>query len=381
MPRNVMRISSSASGSPGQQVGSFSNRLFFWSGAFLLIQCPAAAARGLLLLKPPTPAAPAAAAPAPGLNAVGAVSARPLEAATRVEIKTASRAEFAVVDSGDPAKVIIEIAGATIAEKDRKTLDLATLNRELARLLQPWGCTLLAAKRDVRHPEDTGFTPEGLGDPAGDMALRLYPIQALKSMLKECDFVLVCVPLTPETRGLIGVKELAVLKPSAFIVDLSRGGVIDQEALVNALRENKLGGAALDVFAQEPLPPDSEMWDLPNLLVTPHMAGNFSAYLDRVMDILLVSTPYDTFILDEAGELSERMLGEFRNLDLHYAPGLTGISSGEEALRLAREQSRVNLIVTTPMSNSQASTRCCAQPCEVVSSTAWVRPAATICAR
>jgi CheY-like chemotaxis protein len=68
----------------------------------------------------------------------------------------------------------------------------------------------------------------------------------------------------------------------------------------------------------------------------------------RIMDILLVSTPYDTFMLEEAGELSERMLGEFRNLDLHYAPGLTSVASGEQALRLAREQSRFNLIITTP---------------------------------
>ena len=68
----------------------------------------------------------------------------------------------------------------------------------------------------------------------------------------------------------------------------------------------------------------------------------------RIMDILLVSTPYDTFILEESGELSERMLGEFRNLDLHYAPALTGVSSGAEALRLAREQRRINLIITTP---------------------------------
>jgi CheY-like chemotaxis protein len=78
----------------------------------------------------------------------------------------------------------------------------------------------------------------------------------------------------------------------------------------------------------------------------------FTEYQDlmrhRIMDILLVSTPYDTFILDEAGELSERMLGEFRNLDLHYAPGLTGVASGEEALRIARELARVNLIITTP---------------------------------
>ena len=68
----------------------------------------------------------------------------------------------------------------------------------------------------------------------------------------------------------------------------------------------------------------------------------------RIMDILLVSTPYDTYVLEEAGELSERMLGEFRNLDLHYAPGLTGISTGTEALRIARENSHVNLIITTP---------------------------------
>jgi CheY-like chemotaxis protein len=68
----------------------------------------------------------------------------------------------------------------------------------------------------------------------------------------------------------------------------------------------------------------------------------------RIMDILLVSTPYDTYILEEAGELSERMLGEFRNLDLHYSPGLTGISTGTDALRIARENNRVNLIITTP---------------------------------
>jgi CheY-like chemotaxis protein len=85
---------------------------------------------------------------------------------------------------------------------------------------------------------------------------------------------------------------------------------------------------------------------------SPSTRRRFHEYQDlmrhRIMDILLVSTPYDTFILEEAGELSERLLGEFRNLDLHYAPGLTGVSSGEEALRIASEQQRVNLIITTP---------------------------------
>jgi len=85
---------------------------------------------------------------------------------------------------------------------------------------------------------------------------------------------------------------------------------------------------------------------------SPDVRPRFHEYQDlmrhRIMDILLVSTPYDTFILEEAGELSERMLGEFRNLDLHYSPGLTGVSTGTEALRIAREDRRVNLIITTP---------------------------------
>jgi CheY-like chemotaxis protein len=88
------------------------------------------------------------------------------------------------------------------------------------------------------------------------------------------------------------------------------------------------------------------------MTASPHGRRRFHEYQDlmqhRIMDILLVSTPYDTFILEEAGELSERMLGEFRNLDLHYSPGLTGVSSGAEALLIARKQSRVNLIITTP---------------------------------
>ena len=88
------------------------------------------------------------------------------------------------------------------------------------------------------------------------------------------------------------------------------------------------------------------------MTASPTGRRRFQEYQDlmrhRIMDILLVSTPYDTFILEEAGELSERMLGEFRNLDLHYSPGLTGISTGTEALRIARENSRVNLIITTP---------------------------------
>jgi phosphoglycerate dehydrogenase-like enzyme len=143
-----------------------------------------------------------------------------------------------------------------------------------------FGAAVLATKRDVMHPADGGYMPEGLGDPHGDLVRRLYPPQALRSMLKECDFVVVCAPLTAETRNLLGAAELAALKPGAYLVAISRGGLIDYTALLPLLREQKIGGAALDVFPTEPLPADSPFWKLPNVIVTPHIAG-FSPDYDR----------------------------------------------------------------------------------------------------
>ncbi len=168
-----------------------------------------------------------------------------------------------------------ELRGSTVG-----IVGYGSVGRQVARLLYGLGATILATKRDAMHPEDTGYTPEGQGDPAGDFARRIYPPQALCSMLKECDFVVVCIPLTTETRHAIGARELAALKPGAFIVDISRGHIIDHTALIAALREQKLGGAALDVFPEEPLPPDSPLWKLPNVIVTPHISGNTPAYDD-----------------------------------------------------------------------------------------------------
>lgn len=156
-----------------------------------------------------------------------------------------------------------------------------SIGRQTARLLQPFGATVLAAKRDVMHPEDPDYAPEGMGDPQGDLVHRLYPIQALRSMLKESDFVIVTLPLTPETRGIVGAAELAVLKPTAFLIDTSRGGVVDHAALLPVLRERKIAGAALDVFPEEPLPADSPLWRLSNAILTPHISGNTPYYDER----------------------------------------------------------------------------------------------------
>jgi phosphoglycerate dehydrogenase-like enzyme len=160
-----------------------------------------------------------------------------------------------------------------------------SIGRQIARLLQTFGATVLATKRNVLHPEDSGFTLEGLGDPNGDLVNRLYPPQALSSMLKECDYVVVTLPLTSATRGMLGAKELAVLKPTAYLVDISRGEIIDHNALIPLLREHKIAGAALDVYPVEPLAKDSPLWKLPNVILSPHIAGFSPHYDERAVNL------------------------------------------------------------------------------------------------
>jgi len=176
----------------------------------------------------------------------------------------------------------VELRGSTVG-----IVGYGSIGREIARLLNVFGAKVLAAKRDVMHPEDQGYIIPGLGDPAGDAFHRLYPYQALKSMLKECDFVVVALPLTAETRGLIGAEEIAAMKPSAYLVNLARGGTVDQAALLAALQEKRIAGAALDVFVEEPLPAGHSFWKLPNVIVTPHIAGMSAHYNERAMDLFV----------------------------------------------------------------------------------------------
>lgn len=176
----------------------------------------------------------------------------------------------------------VELRGSTVG-----IIGYGSVGRQIARLLHAFEATVLATKRDVMHPEDTGYTLEGLGDPGGDLVHRLYPPQALRSMLKECDFVVVSVPRTPATLNLLGADELAVLKPGTALVDISRGGIVDHAALIPLLRDRKLAGAALDVFPNEPLPTDSPLWKLPNVIITPHVAGFSPRYDERAVALFV----------------------------------------------------------------------------------------------
>jgi len=165
------------------------------------------------------------------------------------------------------------------------TIGYGSIGRQVARLLREFGTTVLATKNNAMKPGDSGYTPEGTGDPEGYLVHRLYPAQALKSMLKDCDFIVVAVPRTNKTRGLINADVLSACKPNAYLIDVSRGGIVDHGALIKALTDHKLAGAALDVFPKEPLPADSPLWKMSNVIVTPHIAGISSHYDEHAMNL------------------------------------------------------------------------------------------------
>lgn len=115
----------------------------------------------------------------------------------------------------------------------------------------------------------------------------MFAPEALLEVLPQADFVVITAPLTEATRGLIGETELQAMKATAYIVNIGRGGVIDEPALVRALQAGRLAGAGLDVFASEPLPPDSPLWAMENVIITGHYAGATPIYDERAMAIFL----------------------------------------------------------------------------------------------
>jgi phosphoglycerate dehydrogenase-like enzyme len=125
-------------------------------------------------------------------------------------------------------------------------------------------------------------------DAGQDPATLLHPGE-LESVLAESDYLACTLPLTAETRGLIGRHQFALLKPSAVFINVSRGGVVDELALIEALRTRRLAGAALDVFWSEPLPPASPLWDLSNVMLTPHSSGTHDHVSEFTADLFLAN--------------------------------------------------------------------------------------------
>jgi phosphoglycerate dehydrogenase-like enzyme len=115
----------------------------------------------------------------------------------------------------------------------------------------------------------------------------MYAPAQLPELLPEADFVVLTIPLTAETKHLIGEREFQLMKPSAYLINIGRGGTVDEAALIDALRSGRLAGAGLDVTEQEPLPADSPLWDLENVIITAHYAGATPHYDERALPIFL----------------------------------------------------------------------------------------------
>lgn len=131
----------------------------------------------------------------------------------------------------------------------------------------------------------------GLSRRAGRINLsgvdELFPPERLAILLQRSDFVVLAVPLTPETQGMIGEEELRHMKKTAVLVNIARGGVVQEEKLIKAIKDGWIAGAALDVFETEPLPPDSELWKLENVIITPHVAGTTPHYYQRSTSLFI----------------------------------------------------------------------------------------------
>ncbi len=162
---------------------------------------------------------------------------------------------------------------------------LGSIGRAVGALATAFGCRVMATRR---RPEAGADSHEGAGDEPflGSLMLdRVMPPEQLPELLAECDFVVLAAPLTDNTRGLISDEAIARMKPGAWVINVARGELVDERALTRALVDGRLGGAILDTFLEEPLPPTSPLYDVPNLIITPHTSWSSARVLDRSVDL------------------------------------------------------------------------------------------------
>lgn len=161
-----------------------------------------------------------------------------------------------------------EVEGKTVL-----IVGMGRIGRRLAELAKAFGMRVIGTRRD-----------QAAGGGAAD---EIHSDKALAQLVPRADYVVLTTALTAETTGLIGAAQLAAMKPTAFLVNVARGRVVDEPALVAALEARRIAGAAVDVTVEEPLAAGSPLWAMPNVIVTPHSAGETVRYEDRVIDLLV----------------------------------------------------------------------------------------------
>ncbi|MGI8550592.1 MAG: D-2-hydroxyacid dehydrogenase [Dehalococcoidia bacterium] len=161
-----------------------------------------------------------------------------------------------------------ELTGKTLG-----IVGLGAIGEETARRARAFGMRIVATRRSIREPQQT------------ELVERLLPASGLPELLAESDFVALTLPLTKESERIIGEPELRRMKPGSYLINIARGPVIDHLALLRALQEGWIAGAALDVHDPEPLPAESPFWDLAQVLITPHISGIADRHNARITDI------------------------------------------------------------------------------------------------
>ena len=165
-----------------------------------------------------------------------------------------------------------------VEELSRQTIGIigyGDIGQAIARRARAFGMRVLAVRRDP--------SPR----PGDEFVNILYPSSDLHQMLAQCDYAVVAAPLTPETRHMVGAAEFHVMKPTAIMMNVGRGPVIDEAALVAALQAGRIRGACLDVFAVEPLPPESPLWQMENVFISAHTADQTHYWMQDAMDFFL----------------------------------------------------------------------------------------------
>jgi phosphoglycerate dehydrogenase-like enzyme len=165
-------------------------------------------------------------------------------------------------------------AGTDLEGRTLVVVGVGAVGREVARVAKALGMRVLGVDRP-------GFS----FDPAAVRLDEYYPATDLHRALGQAEHLVLIAPHTPETEGMIGARELALMPRGAILVNISRGALVVEEALVSALRSGQLAGAGLDVFAEEPLPADSPFWEMPNVLVSPHSASTSDGENRRLTDL------------------------------------------------------------------------------------------------
>ncbi len=175
-----------------------------------------------------------------------------------------------------PLFVPTAVRGATLG-----VIGYGSIGRELARIAKTaFAMRVLACKRDPARRADPGYCPAGTGDPEGRLPDAWFSPAELPDLLAASDVVVMCAPLTRETQHMIGARELAAMKRTAYFINVGRGASVDEAALTRALADERIAGAAVDVFAQEPPPAGHPLYGAPNAILSPHVSGFVASYDD-----------------------------------------------------------------------------------------------------